>query len=118
MGASLAWGFRKLTGQQAKYVTGLIKQAGLEVGIDAAGNIFGRRAGSGRLLILLFGSHIDSALNGGNFDGDVGSMGAIEVMRSLKDGSVKTRYPLEAGIWTNEEGSHFGIGSCSWVAWD
>ena len=94
-----------------EYVQGLMKQAGLEVRIDPAGNIFGRRAGSENLPILLFGSHIDSVLQGGNFDGDVGSMGAIEVMRALNDGSVKARHPLEAVVWTNEEGNHFGIGT-------
>jgi len=93
------------------YITGLMRQAGLEVRIDPAGNIFGLRAGSEKLPILLFGSHIDSVLHGGNFDGDVGSMGAIEVMRALNDGGVKTRHPLEAVIWTNEEGNHFGIGT-------
>ncbi len=94
-----------------EYVTGLMKQAGLEVRFDPAGNIFGLRAGAEKLPILLFGSHIDSVLHGGNFDGDVGSMGAIEVMRALNDGNVKTRHPLEAVIWTNEEGNHFGIGT-------
>jgi N-carbamoyl-L-amino-acid hydrolase len=94
-----------------EYVIGLMKNAGLEVRIDAAGNIFGRREGSEKLPILLFGSHIDSVMYGGNFDGDVGSMGAIEVMRALNDGKVKTRHPLEAVIWTNEEGNHFGLGT-------
>jgi len=90
---------------------GLMKQAALEVHVDFAGNIFGLRAGSEKLPKLLFGSHIDSVLHGGNFDGDVGSMGAIEVIRALNDGSVKTRHPLEVVIWTNEEGNHFGIGT-------
>jgi beta-ureidopropionase / N-carbamoyl-L-amino-acid hydrolase len=81
-----------------EYVIGLMKSAGLEVRIDAAGNIFGRREGSEKLPILLFGSHIDSVMHGGNFDGDVGSMGAIEVVRALNDGKVKTRHPLEAVI--------------------
>jgi len=92
-----------------EYVIGLMKQAGLQVRIDPAGNIFGRRAGSEKLPILLFGSHIDSVLHGGNFDGDVGSMGSIEVMRALNDAKVKTRHPLEVVIWTNEEGNHFGL---------
>ena len=92
-------------------VSGLMKQAGLQVRVDPAGNIFGLRAGSEKLPILLFGSHIDSVLHGGNFDGDVGSMGAIEVIRALNDGSVKTRHPLEVVIWTNEEGNHFGLGT-------
>jgi beta-ureidopropionase / N-carbamoyl-L-amino-acid hydrolase len=94
-----------------EYVIGLMKSAGLEVRVDDAGNIFGRRSGSEKLPVLLFGSHIDSVKHGGNFDGDVGSMGAIEVMRALNDGKVKTRHPLEAVIWTNEEGNHFGLGT-------
>jgi N-carbamoyl-L-amino-acid hydrolase len=94
-----------------EYVIGLMKQAGLSVRVDPAGNIFGRREGSEKLPILLSGSHIDSVLHGGNFDGDVGSMGAIEVIRALNDGGVKTRHPLEVVIWTNEEGNHFAIGT-------
>jgi N-carbamoyl-L-amino-acid hydrolase len=104
-------GFSETDLTAREYVKGLMKQAGLEVRVDPAGNIFGLRAGSEKLPILLFGSHIDSVLHGGNFDGDVGSMGAIEVMRALNDGSVKTRHPLEAVIWANEEGNHFGIGT-------
>lgn len=93
------------------HVTSLMRQAGLQVRVDPAGNIFGHREGSEKLPKLLFGSHIDSVLHGGNFDGDVGSMGAIEVMRALNDANIKTRHPLEAVIWTNEEGNHFGIGT-------
>jgi beta-ureidopropionase / N-carbamoyl-L-amino-acid hydrolase len=104
-------GFSETDLAAREYVSGLMKQAGLQVRIDPAGNIFGLRAGSDQLPILLFGSHIDSVLHGGNFDGDVGSMGAIEVIRALNDGSVKTRHPLEVVIWTNEEGNHFGLGT-------
>jgi beta-ureidopropionase / N-carbamoyl-L-amino-acid hydrolase len=94
-----------------EYVIGLMKSTGLDVRIDAAGNIFGHRAGTEKLPILLFGSHIDSVMHGGNFDGDVGSLGGIEVLRAMNDGHVKTRHPLEAVIWTNEEGNHFGLGT-------
>jgi N-carbamoyl-L-amino-acid hydrolase len=94
-----------------EYVIGLMKGAELEVRVDAAGNIFGHRAGTEKLPIILFGSHIDSVLHGGNFDGDVGSLGGIEVLRAMNDGKVKTRHPLEVGIWTNEEGNHFGLGT-------
>lgn len=94
-----------------EYVIGLMKSAALDVRIDAAGNIFGRRTGSETLPILLFGSHIDSVKHGGNFDGDVGSMGGIEVLRALNDARVKTRHPLEVVVWTNEEGNHFGLGT-------
>jgi N-carbamoyl-L-amino-acid hydrolase len=92
------------------YVMELMREAGLEVRIDPAGNIFGRRAGSENLPVLLFGSHIDSVPHGGNFDGDVGSLGAIEVIRSLNEQKVKTRHPLEAVVWTNEEGGRFYAG--------
>jgi N-carbamoyl-L-amino-acid hydrolase len=104
-------GFSETDMAAREYVFGLMKQAGLEVRVDPAGNIFGRRAGSEKLPVLLFGSHIDSVLHGGNFDGDVGSMGSIEVMRALNDGKVLTRHPLEVVIWTNEEGNHFGLGT-------
>ena len=92
-----------------EYAVGLMKEAGLEVHTDAGGNLFGSRAGSEHLPILLFGSHIDSVLHAGNFDGDVGSLGAIEVIRALNEGHAKTRHPLEVVIWANEEGNHFGI---------
>ncbi len=93
-----------------EYVMGLMRAAGLEVRVDPAGNIFGRRAGTAGLPVILFGSHIDSVPNGGNFDGDVGSMGAIEVIRAMNQHGVRTRHPLEVVIWTNEEGHHFGKG--------
>src|SRR5215510_6210143 len=104
-------GFSETDLAAREYVGSLMKQAGLQVRVDAAGNLFGRRAGSESLPTLLFGSHIDSVLHGGNFDGDVGSMGAIEVMRALNDHNVKTRHPLEAVIWANEEGNHFSLGT-------
>jgi N-carbamoyl-L-amino-acid hydrolase len=104
-------GFSETDLAAREYLTGLMKEAGLTVRIDPAGNLFGSRAGAESLPKLLFGSHIDSVLHGGNFDGDVGSMGAIEVMRTLNDGKEKTRHPLEVVIWTNEEGNHFGLGT-------
>ena len=92
------------------YVAGLMREAGLEVRVDPAGNIFGRRAGTESLPALLFGSHIDSVPHGGNFDGDVGSLGAIEVIRTLNELKLKTRHPLEVVIWTNEEGGRYYAG--------
>jgi beta-ureidopropionase / N-carbamoyl-L-amino-acid hydrolase len=93
------------------YVTSLMRESGLTVRVDAAGNIFGRRAGTDRLPVLLFGSHIDSVPDGGNFDGDVGSLGAIEVIRALNDRHLQTRHPLEGVVWTNEEGGRFYFGN-------
>lgn len=92
------------------YVMGLMREAGLTVRVDPAGNIFGRRAGAENLPVLLFGSHTDSVPHGGNFDGDVGTLGAIEVIRTLSEAQVKTRHPLEVVSWTNEEGGRFYSG--------
>lgn len=103
-------GFSEADLAAREYVMGLMRQAGLDVRVDPAGNIFGRRPGSANLPVLLFGSHIDSVPHGGNFDGDVGSMGALEVIRALNEHKVTTRHPLEVVIWTNEEGHHFGKG--------
>ena len=64
-----------------------MKQAGLEVRTDAGGNLFGSRAGTAKLPVLLFGSHIDSVLKGGNLDGDVGSLSAVKVVRALNEGA-------------------------------
>lgn len=92
-----------------EYVMGLMRQAKLDVAIDLAGNIIGRRAGSDRNLPpLLFGSHIDSVPEGGNYDGDVGSLGAIEVAQTLAENNVVTRHPLEVVIFQNEEGGLIG----------
>jgi hydantoinase/carbamoylase family amidase len=87
-----------------------MRESALRVRVDPAGNIFGRREGKEDIAAILFGSHIDSVLGGGNFDGDVGSLGALEVMRSLAEANVTTRHPLEMVVWTNEEGNHFNLG--------
>lgn len=103
-------GFSEADLAAREYVMGLMREADLEVRVDPAGNIFGRRAGTENLPVILLGSHIDSVPLGGNFDGDVGSMGAIEVIRAFNEHGVRTRHPLEVVIWTNEEGHHFGKG--------
>jgi N-carbamoyl-L-amino-acid hydrolase len=93
------------------YVRKLMETAGLKTRIDAAGNICGSRAGSeDSLPPVLFGSHIDSVPNGGNFDGDLGSLAAIEVAHTLHEASAHTRRPLEVVIWQNEEGYAFNNG--------
>ena len=89
----------------------LMARAGLKVRIDPAGSIYGRRDGKdGSAPVILFGSHIDSVPKGGNFNGDVGSMAAIEIMRTLHEKKIETRHPLECVIWSNEEGVHYGRG--------
>ena len=92
-----------------KYAVDLMRAAGLQPRIDAGGNIFGSRDGTDRSLKpILFGSHIDSVPSGGNFDGDLGSMSAIEVVHTLKERSFTTRHPLQVVIWSNEESGTVG----------
>ncbi len=95
--------------QGRNYVTTLMKEAGLDVHIDAAGNIVGTRPGRDPALKpLLAGSHIDSVPMGGNYDGDVGSLSAIEVAQTLKEHGIALRHPLEIIIFQNEEGGTIG----------
>lgn len=96
------------------YAMQLMRAAGMKPRIDPAGNILGSRAGSDpQLKPILFGSHIDSVPSGGNFDGDLGSMSAIEVMHCLQEHNVTTRHPLEMVIWPNEEGNFTGSGGAT-----
>ncbi len=92
-----------------EYVMGLMRAAKLDVTIDAAGNIVGRRAGrSVTKPPVLFGSHIDTVPEGGNYDGVVGSLGAIEVAQTMAEQNVVTDHPLEVVIFQNEEGGLIG----------
>lgn len=95
--------------QGRQYVISLMREAGLTVRIDPAGNIIGRRDGSDPSLpVILFGSHIDSVPRGGNYDGDVGVIGAIECVQVLKENGVITRHPLEVVVFADEEGGLVG----------
>ena len=84
------------------------RAAGMQVEVDAIGNIFARRAGTDRdLAPVAIGSHLDSQPSGGKFDGAYGVMAGLELVRTLDDAGVRTRAPLEVVAWTNEEGSRF-----------
>jgi N-carbamoyl-L-amino-acid hydrolase len=91
------------------WVAELMREAGLDVSVDVAGNLFGRLPGRDSALPpLVLGSHIDSVPGGGNYDGPVGSMGAIEVAWTLRDAGYRSRYPLEFVVFPNEEGGKTG----------
>ena len=80
--------------------------AGLSMAVDQMGNMFARRRGEDDSLPpVMMGSHLDTQPTGGKYDGVLGVLGALEVMRTLKDLNVKTRHPIEIANWTNEEGS-------------
>lgn len=92
-----------------EYVTARMREAGLEVLVDAAGNLLGKRAGAAaNLPPIMFGSHIDSVPGGGNYDGTVGSISAIEVVHALHEANAVTRHPLEVVIFQNEENGKTG----------
>jgi N-carbamoyl-L-amino-acid hydrolase len=91
------------------YLKESMEAAGLEVHVDEAGNIFGRRQGSSPdLPPIVFGSHTDSVPNGGRFDGPVGTLSAIEVAQVINENKITTRHPLEVVIFTDEEGGLVG----------
>lgn len=93
------------------YLRKEMEAAGLELYRDNAGNLFGRR--EGRLKdapVVMFGSHIDSVVHGGAFDGPAGIISALEAMRVIKEQSIETSLPLEMVIMTEEEGGRFGSG--------
>ena len=95
--------------QACLWIEEVMRAAGLEVHVDAAGNRVGRRAGrEGGLPPIVMGSHIDSVAGGGRYDGPVGSLAAVEVAQSLGEQGVTTRHPLEVIIFQNEEYGHVG----------
>lgn len=94
------------------YFIGLMKKAGLDVTVDYAGNIIGRRKGKNPALKPIgFGSHIDSVPNGGNYDGPVGLISGLELIETLNENNIVTEHPLELIIFSNEEGGTVGSGA-------
>ncbi len=92
-----------------KWVISQLQEMGLKTSIDFAGNIIGIREGKkSGLKPISFGSHIDRVPNGGNYDGCVGAMAALEVIQTLNENKIKTKHPLEVIIFPNEEGGVMG----------
>ncbi|WP_422861776.1 Zn-dependent hydrolase [Flagellimonas sp. W118] len=92
-----------------QWVIQTLKNQGLDVSIDFAGNIVALRKGKkSNLKAISFGSHIDRVPNGGNYDGCVGSMAALEVIETLNENNITTKHPLEVIIFSNEEGGVMG----------
>jgi N-carbamoyl-L-amino-acid hydrolase len=83
-----------------------IKSGGFALRQDGAGNIFGRLEGKGKTIMA--GSHIDSVINGGKFDGPVGVLSALECLRRIKEEGLSLSKPLEVASFTDEEGNLVG----------
>ncbi len=88
----------------------LMRQAGLKIHIDAIGNIFGRFDGNNpRAPAVTSGSHLDTVIHGGKYDGPVGVIGALEAVRTIKENHIAVRSPLEVICFVGEESSRFGF---------
>ncbi len=84
------------------------KAAGMTMGVDTMGTMFATRAGEDAdALPVYMGSHLDTQPTGGKFDGVLGVLGALEVVRSMNDAGIKTKHPIVVTNWTNEEGARF-----------
>ncbi|BCH31776.1 Zn-dependent hydrolase [Mesorhizobium sp. L-8-10] len=82
--------------------------AGLEMGVDQMGTMFARREGTDpEALPVYVGSHLDTQPTGGKYDGVLGVLGGLEVVRSLNDLGIRTKHPIVVTNWTNEEGTRF-----------
>ncbi|MGF2209477.1 M20 family metallo-hydrolase [Streptomyces albidoflavus] len=103
---------QSLTGEDAegrRLLVRWMEEAGLQVSVDEMGTIFGRREGAAAgLAPVMAGSHVDSVGTAGAFDGCLGVLGALEVVRSLNERGIVTRRPLVIAAFTEEEGVRFG----------
>jgi len=112
-GATAKGGVRRLTlGAEDKQVRDWFRKAcedaGLDVSVDALGSMFGLRKGRDMSKPPLgLGSHLDTQPTGGKYDGILGTLAALEVVRTLNDAGIETETPLCIINWTNEEGSRF-----------
>ena len=85
-----------------------MREASLEPSIDFGANVIGRRKGPQRGKPMLVGSHVDSVPNGGDFDGPLGVVAALEVAQVIAEQKLETRHPIEVVSWSNEEGGLYG----------
>ncbi|MGB0798802.1 MAG: M20/M25/M40 family metallo-hydrolase, partial [Planktomarina sp.] len=84
------------------------KAAGCSMGLDQMGNMFARREGTDKdALPVYVGSHLDTQPTGGKYDGVLGVLGGLEILRSMNDLGIKTKHPVVVTNWTNEEGTRF-----------
>ena len=113
IGATPKGGVKRLTltdldKQSRELFIAWCRKAGCTISVDRMGSIFARRPGTDEALPpVMVGSHLDTQPTGGKFDGALGVMAALELVRSLNDLDIKTRHPIEIAMWTNEEGSRF-----------
>ncbi len=107
--------FSKSDFEAREWLKDRFQSAGLNVRQDGAGNIFGRIEGDGKTVMA--GSHIDSVINGGIFDGPAGVLSALECLRRIKEENIPVTKPLEVASFTDEEGNLVGdfLGSRAFI---
>ena len=82
--------------------------AGCSMGVDSMGNMFATRPGADpEALPVYVGSHLDTQPTGGKYDGVLGVLGGLELVRTLNDLNIKTKHPIVVTNWSNEEGTRF-----------
>ncbi|KAI0904617.1 hypothetical protein F4823DRAFT_614417 [Ustulina deusta] len=90
---------------------------GCDVKVDAMGNIFAVRPGRREGLATFAGSHLDTQPSGGRYDGILGVLAGVEMLRTLRDHQAETEFPVGVVNWTNEEGARFPISMVSSGVW-
>lgn len=90
-----------------KVVVAQMRDLGMDIRVDKVGNIFGHLGGLVNRGGIMIGSHIDSVIDGGMFDGNVGVFGALEAVRRLRDEDFQNIRPIDVAVYTGEEGSAF-----------
>jgi N-carbamoyl-L-amino-acid hydrolase len=88
-------------------VVSWMKELGLTITIDQLGNVVGNRLGLESSASVMTGSHIDTVATGGRYDGNMGVLAGLEVIATLNEQKIQTRYPLAVAFFTNEEGARF-----------
>ncbi len=111
-GPGVAGGLSRLAlsaadGEVRNYFAKLCSDAGLTLTVDHLGNMFARYDGQEDLPPVLTGSHLDTQIAGGKYDGIVGVLGALEAVRTLADRNIRPRRPIVVANWSNEEGARF-----------
>jgi beta-ureidopropionase / N-carbamoyl-L-amino-acid hydrolase len=104
--------------QAREQVKAWMRESGMTVRVDAAGNIIGRYPGQLDLPALATGSHIDTVPTGGRYDGALGVLAGLEVVRSLHEQQIQLRHPLEVIVFTDEEGGMIGSKAMAGTAAD
>lgn len=95
-------------GEGRKLFQSWCEKAGMTMGVDTLGNMFFTRQGTDpNALPVYVGSHLDTQPTGGKYDGVLGVLGGLELIRTLNDLNIKTKHPIVVVNWTNEEGTRF-----------